>query len=121
MQCFGAWGIMQKFVCLIVLVMLAILAIASSLQASIHAQPSLAFFEAALDDKQGLAKADRERHCVCARSGLCGGQQPIGLSQTRDFLEELSASLVLRPQLCSSAPKSHIVELDPPTPRTHLC
>ena len=112
---------MQKFVCLIVLVMLAIPAMASSPQASVHAQPSLAFFEAALDDKRGLAKADREYHCVCARSGLCSGQQPIGLSQTRGFLEELLPSSVLRPQLGSSAPKSHIVELDPPPPRTHLC
>ncbi len=112
---------MQKIVCLIVLVMLAIPGTVSSPQAAFHAQASLVFFEAATGDERGVAKADREHHVECARSGLCGGQQPIGLSQTRGYLEELSPSSALRPQLCSSPLKSHVIELDPPPPRTLLC
>ena len=112
---------MGKLACLIMLALLAIPAMVSSSEASFLAQPSLTFFESAFDDERIVANADGEHQCVCPKSGLCGAQQPIGLFHVRGFLEELSPLSLMKPGQCSLALKSHISELDPPPPRSHLC
>ncbi len=112
---------MQKFLCLVILALLAIPAIVTSPVTVAHASPGPAFFEAEVDNVRVVATVDHEEKCVCSKAGLCGPHQVVGLSDWRGVIDEFSRSSGMRPVLCSSALKSHITELEPPPPRSFLC